>query len=106
MMQQIPLQNTPNQSFPITLDSIRYTLTLRTIGSITFISIDINGARVLSGERCPPNQPLIPYEYLENDGGNFAFVTANDEYPNYPSFGTTQKLIYASPAELAAFRAS
>lgn len=106
MMQFIPLQVTPNESFPITLDNTRYDLSLRSIGALTYLDVTINGVLVLSGQRCPPNEPLIPYEYLEGAGGNFAFTTPNGEYPNYPSFGTTHFLVYASAAELAAIRAA
>lgn len=105
-MQLIPLQNTPNQSFPITLDNNLYTITLRTIGDLTYLDVGINGVTVLSGLRCPANQPLIPYQYLENGGGNFAFFTPNGVYPNYLEFGVTQDFIYASAAELAALRAA
>lgn len=105
-MQLIPLQNTPNQSFPITLNNVRYLLTFRTIGMLTYVDIDINNVRTVSGVRCPPGEPLLPYEYLEGAGGNFAFLTQNGAYPNYTEFGITQTLIYASPAELAALRAA
>lgn len=106
MMQIIPLQNTDNQSFPITLDNVRYKLTLRTIGALTFITIALNGNTILNAVRCAPNVPLIPYQYLEGAGGNFAFSTPNGEYPNYPSFGTTHFLIYASVADLISIRAA
>jgi hypothetical protein len=104
-MQNIPLQVTPNQSFPITLDNTLYTITLRTIGDLTYLDVDINGVSVVSGLRCTPNVPLIPYRYMEGAGGNFAFATSG-EYPNYEQFGVTQLLIYATVAELAALRAT
>lgn len=105
-MQIIPLQNIPNQSFPITLDNVRYILTFRTIGDLTYLTVEQNTVTILSGIRCPPNEPLIPYEYLEGAGGNFAFMTSNGEYPNYQSFGINQSLIYSSASELATIRAA
>lgn len=104
-MDFIPLENTPNQEFPITLDNNLYTLGFRTIGDLTYMDLDINGTVVISGMRCPPNQPLIPYQYLEGSGGNFIFVTQLGAYPNFTEFGITQNLVYASAAELAALRA-
>ena len=102
----VPLEITPNQQIPITLDGNLYDITLRTIADLTYVSLSINGTVIISGLRCPPNQPLIPYQYLEGGGGNFAFVTQSNVYPNYTEFGITQNLIYATAAELATIRSA
>lgn len=108
-MQIINLQNTlPNQELTITLDQVKYILTFRTIGWRTYVSININGAatNAVDGIQCMPNEALLPYKYLESPGGNFVFATPNDEYPLYTQFGVTHIFLYASVAELAAYRAA
>jgi hypothetical protein len=104
-MEIIPLSNTlPNQRQTVTLDQNQFIIVLRTIGCLTYASITLNGEDVIDGICCQSNQPILPYEYLENDSGNFAFYTPNDEYPYYEQFGVTHNLVYASAAELAALR--
>jgi hypothetical protein len=103
-MQIITLQAIPNQTFAVTIDQTRYAITLRTIGDETYASITMNGTDLIDGVKCQPNQPIMPYPYLENGGGNFSFYTQNDEYPYYENFGSTHFLLYASAAELAALR--
>lgn len=104
-MQTIPLNNTtPNQQFPVTLDSTLFDITLRTINDRTYVDISINNNIVVRGQICVPGFQLMPSRYMEGLTGNFAFVTANDAYPIYTEFGVTQFLLYASAAELAAAR--
>jgi hypothetical protein len=107
-MQIIPLLAIPNRTFTITLDQVNYKITLRTIGVQTYVTINMNSAdtNVVDGILALSNRPILPYEYLESPGGNFAFYTPNDEYPYYEQFGTTHNLLYASVAELAAYRAT
>jgi hypothetical protein len=107
-MQILNLQNIPNQQQTITLDQVKYVLTFRTIGWRTYATININGAatNAVDGIQCVGNEALLPYKYLESPGGNFVFDTPNDEYPLYTQFGITHRLLYASVAELVAYRAS
>jgi len=105
-MQELPLESIPNQELSITFDTVRYVITLREGASQTCtVSITANGNSVIDNVRAMPNQNLLPYAYLEGDGGNFAFLVNDGEsYPYWEEFGITQKLIYASPAELEAIR--
>lgn len=106
-MQIVPIQNgLPNQEFTITLDSQKYDIALRTISDLTYATIRINNVKVIDSVRCIPLHPVLPYQYLEAPGGNFAFQTPDDELPNYAQFGVTHILLYATVAELAALRAS
>lgn len=106
-MQVIPLINTtPRQQITITLDNILYDITLVAVQDCMYATILMNNVTVVSGMRCVPRRPLIPYIYLENGGGNFSFMTANDDNPWWDQFGMTQDLLYASAAELAAARAA
>lgn len=102
-MIEIPLANIPNQSFSIQLDNILYDITIKFIINVMTMTIIRSGTEIISNFRITPNLKIIPYTYLEN--GNFAVITANNEYPNYNNFGINQSLIYASAAELEAIRA-
>jgi len=105
-MQIIPLKQIPNDEFTITLDAIKYDIAIRTISDVTYMTIIQNNVKIVDSVRCVPFRPIMPYAYLEGDGGNFAFSTTNDELPNYQSFNVTHILLYASAAEIAAVRAS
>jgi hypothetical protein len=111
-MIEIPIAAVPNQTLSIQLDQNNYDIGLFTTNrananlvgdGVMGITITRNGLLVVSGLRLVPNYLIIPYLYLED--GNFVFVTQNDEYPDYPQFGITQSLIYASASELGAIRA-
>jgi len=67
-----------------------------------FADIIRDNSPVILGIFVVPEFPLIPYRYLEE--GNFIFITANQEYPDYRQFGTTQFLFYATQEELDAYR--
>ncbi|CAB4132128.1 hypothetical protein UFOVP138_53 [uncultured Caudovirales phage] len=104
-MQTIQLQPIPNQQLTVTLESVQFDITLRTIGLTMYITIAAGGVTILSGSRCVAGMALMPYHYLEGLAGNFAFITANDDLPYYDQFGVSQTLIYATAAELKAIRA-
>lgn len=100
----IPLANVPNQSFSIVLDNNQYDISLYVINNVSAIDIIRNNVTILLGQRVVPNYPVIPYRYLED--GNFIFVTENDDYPIYTSFGISQFLFYFSQDEINTLRAS
>lgn len=111
-MIEISLSQTPNQSFSIQLNSHQYDMTIRSVNAndilgVGIMAIDIlkDNVAIVTGNRCNPFSPLIPYNYLENGEGNFFFFTLNNEYPNYTQFGITQALLYLSPTELEVIRA-
>jgi hypothetical protein len=104
-MIQIPLQNIANQSLSIQLDENQFDLNFHATqdnidgsSGVTGVDIVMNNVVIVSGMRAVFGTFLIPYIYLEN--GNFAFVTQNDDYPDWRQFGITQFLIYASQSEL------
>lgn len=101
-MQLITLNPIPNQTFSISLDTHIYNVTLKLTNFVTSVTIARDNVTLISNSRAIPGFPLIPYTYLEN--GNFAIITANDEYPHYFQFGVTQFLVYASESELIALR--
>lgn len=103
-MRVVPLAATPNQSFTVTLDNVRWAIRLATAAGVTVCDIARDGVELLRGVRALAGQPLIPYKRLET--GNFIFVVDGDELPAYAQFGVTQTLVYLSPAEIAAVMAS
>ena len=102
-MIEIPLSTIPNQSFSIQLDQNNFDIRIHDCGTIMSVDIAVNNTVIVTGQRAVNGYPLIPYAYLEQ--GNFAFLTANDEYPYWERFGIDQYLIYASQEELEAIRA-
>lgn len=102
-MMQIPLSAIPRQTFTIQLDGSTYNFSLYTIVGSMAVDLVRDGVEILSGTRVVAGYPVIPYRYLEL--GNFVFLTANDDLPDYLQFGITQSLLYASAAELAALDA-
>lgn len=102
-MLEIPLSAIPNQSLSIRLDNFQYNLRIYFLGTVMAMDITRDGNVILTGQRLVPSYLVIPYEYLE--AGNFAFVTDDDDYPDYTKFGITQFLYYLSESELAALRA-
>lgn len=108
---EIPLQAIPNQAFTINLNNIQYAFSIKFTGIVMTATIIRNGILLVTNVRMIPNSiilplyPLIPYQYLENDQGNFYTITANDEYPIYTNFGVNQFLLYFSSDEIGAFLA-
>ena len=104
MSQIIPLDAVPNQSLSVQLGDLRYDMRLIDLGEMTALDLTINDETVLQGERIVAGTPLIPYPYLEGEGGNFIFLTENNEFPYWQKFGVTQSLIYFDATEMAEFR--
>ena len=105
MSQIVPLDAAPNQALSIQLDNIRYDLRFRDLGDIMSVDISINDDEILTGQLVVGGSPLIPYKYLESDGGNFIFSTELGDIPYWQSFGVTQLLFYFSSEELEVIRA-
>lgn len=101
-MQIIPLQSIPNQQFQVTLDGQFYDIQLRSIGDMMYATISMNNVQIVSGVRCVVGTPLLPYRYLQGDGGNFVFVTTSGQNPQYENFAAGDVLLYASPSEIPA----
>lgn len=103
-MQRISLAAVPNQSFSVVLDSNAWDLTIKTAGNIMTATISFNNILLVSNARIVAGYPLLNYTSLEN--GNFIITTLNGVYPFYTQFGISQFLLYASQAEIDAFRAA
>ncbi len=105
MSQIVPLKNISNQSLSIQLDEIRYGFRFKDIGNMMSVDISINDIVILEGQRIVGGFPLIPYKYLEGDGGNFMFLTELGDIVYWDQFGITQSLMYFSTEELGDIRA-
>ena len=66
-----------------------------------FFSLLINDEYICPNVPVFSNQGVLPYPYMVSEvGGNFYFITENDDYPNYENFGTTCKLYFLTEDEL------
>jgi len=103
----INLQAIPNQEPTFTADGQQYDIRVWFDGDdMMFMDVTVNGAVVASSCPCLVGQMVIPYEYLEGDGGNFFWTTASGGNPNYENFGAGDVLLYASNAEMVTGRAT
>lgn len=101
-MQQIPIQQLPNQSFSIILDNNTWNFLIKTAGGATVVSLNLNNVDILDSAQAVSGSFIIPSLYQE--AGNFFFLTQNQNLPIYTQFNVSQQLIYISAAELAALR--
>lgn len=98
-MKEITLQPVPQQRIETDIDGISYVLQFRTFQGMTIADIYADGDLIRGGINCVPGEPLIPYPYLTR-GGNFYFYCAENDYPYYKLFSSTQFLFYLTDAEM------
>lgn len=106
-MRIVPLQTLPNQEFSLQIDDNNYDLRIHDCGDIIAVSMIVNNIIILSGQRAVNGFPIIPYNYLEINIGNFIFVSANDsqdQYPDWRRFNMDLIFLYVTPQELRALR--
>ncbi len=101
----IDIDQTPNQKFSVTINGNRWAITLKQAVGSMFADIALNDVTLLSGQRLVCGTPIIPYERLQGLG-NFIILTEGGELPSWERFGVDQTLVYATPEEIAAARAS
>lgn len=105
-MKPITLQAVPSQRLQFVADGQQYDIRVWFDGlDVMFMDVTINTILVVSSYPCIVGQMVIPYAYLEGDGGNFIWDTVSGDYPNYENFGAGDTLLYASAAEMAQARA-
>ena len=99
----IPLEQTPNQEFSVTIDDVFYQIRLRYWSpdneGVIFSQVKVGDNEWTGSTRCVPYQSLIPYTYQTN-GGNFYFICTDNHYPDYTKFNVEHKLIYMTNEEL------
>ncbi|OCJ20026.1 hypothetical protein [Serratia sp. 14-2641] len=100
MPQLIKIEPTPNQDLTIRLGDHRYEISIKSISDdLMCISIIRDNVMLIRGVRAMPSLLFLP-QHLEMGAGNFAFITVNDEYPNYQKFGGDHQLYYYAPGEV------
>lgn len=105
MSYDVPLIQAANQSFTMRSDSARFEVSLRDCQTCMAVDITRDGERIVSGHRALPLSPLIPFQYLEGDAGNFYFDTGETgELPDWRKFGTLHFLLFATAAEIQEVR--
>ena len=105
-MREVPLQNMPNQEIETVINSNVFNIRLHTVEQMTIADVYINNVLICAGVRCVPNMAIIPFPYISESFGNFVFSCIDANYPYYELFGASQRLIYASPEEIAEARES
>lgn len=101
-MIQIPILAVPNQEFSIILEGRSYVIGLRTTNGQTSVSIVRDTVPVITNLRAASGAAIIPAKYQEN--GNFTFLTANFQLPDYTQFNLTQNFVYFTADELQVYR--
>lgn len=95
-------KNNANQEFDIIVDELENSLhiLLQTVNNILLMSVFVNSEQVGEPFLCFPDQPVVPYPYMQKlIGGNFIFETQDDDYPNYENFEDTCKLYFLTQDE-------
>jgi len=104
MPQLVPLKAVPNQSLSIRLENRRYDIQIQQATGVMAATISRDSEKLVDSMRCVVGVGLLPYEYLEDNSGNFFFQTEQENLPDYNEFGITQFLYYFSDAELQELR--
>lgn len=99
-MDLIELAQVPNQSFSVTLEGVRWDITIKQAREVMVVDLVRDSIEILRGQRIVAGTPIIPYRNLQGDG-NFLLLTDGDELPNWERFEVDQQLIYANAAEIA-----
>lgn len=101
----IQLDPIPNQSLTVQLAGRRYVLAFKDAGGVMAVDVTRDDEIVVRGQRVVANTPLLPYRYLEDNSGNFMFVSTTDGMlPRWEDFGVETQLLYTSGPELEAIR--
>lgn len=94
-MRTIDLKAIPNQRLTVTLDGVRWELTIKQARNMMMCDVMRDDVYLIRGTRIVANGPIIPYSHLSKNG-NFAILTENDELPWWENFESNQILVYWS----------
>ena len=98
----VPLEPIPNQSATIRLDARRYEITVKEMNGVMGVTLVRDGELLVSNLRAVAGFPLLPYEHLARDAGNFIFTNTDEgAIPYYVDFGSKCFLVYSTAAEIA-----
>lgn len=100
----VTLDAIANQSFFVNLEGFRFEIAVKSSNTSMFVSVSRDDVTLIDNVRAVGGTPILPYEYLEGDAGNFMFDTPNEVIPYYTNFGVTQFLVYLTASEVGALR--
>lgn len=106
MQYNFELNNTlPNQTFTTTINNVDMEIVIKMGGSndnpVMLFALITNSEYLCPFIPVFANQKVLPYDYMAAEiGGNFFFITENDEYPYYENFNGACKLIFLTKDEL------
>lgn len=104
-MMPISLQPIPGYRTQFVADGQNYDIRIKALDDLPVMDVTRNGTLIASSLPCLIGQTVLPYRYMEGDGGNFVWSTASGNNPQFPLFGTQDILLYATAAEMASIRA-
>jgi len=104
-MQLLNIDIIPNQKFSCTLDGNFYDIAIKETNNCMSCDVSRNNEIIISGSRITANEFLLPYEYLENEMGNFFMLCQNNDIPYFDMFGRSQFLYFLSNDEVREVRA-
>lgn len=99
---ELELKEIPNQTFTTTINNINMNVNVRYADDdLMLFSLQVNGEYVCPDVPVFSNQMVLPYKYMAQEaGGNFIFLTENEEYPTYQNFMKTCRLYFVTVDEL------
>lgn len=103
-MRVIPLARVANQSFTLTLDNVRWGVSVKEARGVMCADVTRDGVTLVRGSRLAAGEAVIPYRYLQT--ANFIFVTIDDELPAWRQFGVSQTMVYLTADEIAAIESN
>jgi hypothetical protein len=110
MAAKITLLQEPNQETSFLFENQRYVLRLNALNpdssgtGLMAATVDMNEVRILDGTLITSEEWVIPYPYLEGDGGNLIFTATGQKNIWYEEFNKTQFLYYFTASEVAESR--
>lgn len=93
-MQEIPLEQTPNQAFTLIIENNAYRIRIVDIVDMMAADVVINTQPVILGTRCLHGDFLLPWPSLEQNGVNFMWFDDQGRVPRWENFGVTCRLYY------------
>jgi hypothetical protein len=101
-MNTIPIKATPNQRLKCVLGGQYCTIRLYTLSTGLYLDLLVNNAPIIQGQLCINDVILIREEYLGFIGDLIFNDTQGASDPDYTGLGSRYRLLYLTPAEVAA----
>lgn len=98
-MRVVPVTPTPNQSFTVTIDGVRWGLALKEARGVMVADVVRDSTPLLSATRVLAGEAIIPYAYLQT--GNFLVLTNQNGLPEWRQLGISQTLVYLTSEEIS-----